>query len=453
MTTNTLPSLDELEATLKDKTKVADLFKEGKFGDFVKDYADAKYKAAGDLDTLVREQTQAVLAQWLKDNPDAKVKRLDLAPDDHPGTGATALARQKSKIYNSKAMGAKLDKEFPGTTGLGDFFRTIWHNTDGSRPEIQEMRGKLRNAFSTTVPSEGGFLVPETMRAELLSVSLENAIVRPRATVIPMESQRLPMPCIDSTSNQSSVFGGFVAYWTEEGATLTESQANFGRIVLDASKLVVYSEVPNELVSDSAVSFTAFMDQMLPLVIGFYEDDSFMNGNGVGQPLGFLNNPAAVSVAAEAGQAAGTILWENIVKMYSRMLPSSLGNAVWIASINTFPELATMALSVGTGGSAVWLNNGADGPPMTILGRPVIFTEKAPALGTTGDIAFVDLRYYLIGDRQAMSATSSPHFKFNQDKTAFRIIERVDGRPWMQSAITPKNAGPTLSPFVQIATR
>jgi len=126
---------------------------------------------------------------------------------------------------------------------------------------------------------------------------------------------------------------------------------------------------------------------------------------------------------------------------------------VWIASIDTFPQLATMALSVGTGGSAVWLNNGVQGPPMTILGRPVYFTEKTPALGTTGDINFVDLSYYLLGDRQIMQAASSPHYKFANDKTAFRFIERVDGRPWLQSAITPKNSGPTLSPFVQIATR
>ena len=36
---------------------------------------------------------------------------------------------------------------------------------------------------------------------------------------------------------------------------------------------------------------------------------------------------------------------------------------------------------------------------------------------------------------------SSPHFKFGNDKTAYRIIQRVDGRPWLQSAITPQNGG------------
>jgi HK97 family phage major capsid protein len=92
-------------------------------------------------------------------------------------------------------------------------------------------------------------------------------------------------------------------------------------------------------------------------------------------------------------------------------------------------------------------------PPVTILGRPVHFTEKTPVLGTTGDISFVDLSYYLIGDRQMMQASASEHYRFQSDKTAFRAIERLDGRPWIQSSIVPHNAGPNISPFVQLATR
>ena len=48
---------------------------------------------------------------------------------------------------------------------------------------------------------------------------------------------------------------------------------------------------------------------------------------------------------------------------------------------------------------------------------------------------------------------TSPHYKFGNDVTSYRVIERLDGRPWLQSAITPKNNGSTLSPFVQLTTR
>jgi len=233
--------------------------------------------------------------------------------------------------------------------------------------------------------------------------------------------------------------------------------ASFGRVVLDAKKLTGYAEIPNELLAD-APAFTSFFDDVFPRALAWYEDIGFMNGTGAGEPQGFVNCSASVQVPAVASQPTGTIVWENIVAMYARMLPTALQNAVWIASIDTFPQLATMALSVGTGGSAVWLGNlqqpGSAVPPVSILGRPVIFTEKTPALGTTGDISFVDLSYYLIGDRQMMQSTSSPHFKFASDKTVFRIIERVDGQPWLKSPITPhNNSSATLSPFVQLASR
>ena len=448
-----------LEEWLGDQAKMTVLATQDgeKFGQFITAFARKQLDKDLSIQAQVREQTQIVLADWLKNqanNPDAegyvaRPSRPNLTPEAVLNESRITRA---GGLYNPKAMGAAVDKDYASSS---EFFSTIWHNTNRTAA-VQDKLNRLRNAFSSTVPSEGGFLIPEQLRSELLRVALETGIVRGRARVIPMETLRVPFPAIDATSNASSVFGGIVGYWTEEGAALTESQASFGRIVLDAKKLTAYTTVPNELLSDSITSFQAFIDQIFPEALAFYEDIAFLKGSGVGEPLGSLaaGNTAIVVVAKEVGQPAASIVWENIVKMFSRMLPGSLDRAVWVCSIDTFPELATMALSVGTGGSAIWLNNGQSGPPMTILGRPVVFTEKAPGLlGAQGDISFVDFGYYLIGDRQVMSAMSSPHFKFGNDQTAYRIIERLDGRPWLQSAITPQNAGPTLSPFVQLAVR
>ncbi|WP_431895852.1 phage major capsid protein [Micromonospora haikouensis] len=446
----TIPDTPEgLEDMLRDGKKMAALFqqKDG-FKDFVQRYAKTVVDRDRTITDQVQTEVQRTLAQWLKDQreQDGAVP-LDLRNANPAGlvTGAS----MRDKIYNARAMGAAIDKEFKNSA---EFFQLIWHNANRDS-SAQAKLARVRNAFSSTVPSEGGFLIPETLRAELLRVSLETAIVRPRARVIPMETLRVPFPAVDASSNVDSVYGGVVGYWTEEGGALTPSEAKFARVVLEAKKLTAYTEVPNELISDSISSFQAFLDEIFPEALGFYEDKAFISGSGAGEPLGVLNAPAAVSVAKESGQPADSIVWENIVKAFARMLPGSLGRAVWICSIDSFPELATMALSVGTGGSAIWLNNGAEGPPMTILGRPVIFSEKVPKLGDAGDLNFVDFGFYLIGDRQVMSAMSSPHYKFGNDMTAYRIINRVDGRPWLQSAITPANNGPTLSPYVKLAER
>jgi HK97 family phage major capsid protein len=273
-----------------------------------------------------------------------------------------------------------------------------------------------------------------------------------------MQSLRISMPVVDSTSNVSSVYGGVVAYWTEEAAALVQSQPLFARIALEAKKLTAYTEVPNELRRDSAISVDVYLNQIFPEAVSWFEDIAFMFGSGTGEPLGIFNpgNTAMITQAALGGQQSGSVVWENIVGMYARMLPSSLKNAVWVVSPAVLPELFTMALSIGTGGAAVGPIAGTDGtgaPTLSMLGRPIIISEKVGNLGAAGDVNLVDFSQYLIGDRMAMEAEVSPHYKFGNDMTAYRFIERVDGRPWLQSAITPRNNGNSLSAFVQLAAR
>jgi HK97 family phage major capsid protein len=380
---------------------------------------------------------------------------VDLTPGNEGKRWRGNSKENKAALYNKNAAGAGIDKDFESAS---QYFRTVWHNSDERRsPGRNERLNRIievQNSFGSTIPADGGFLIPEVLRSQLLELALEESIMRSRATVIPMESLRVPIPTVDDTSHASSVFGGIVCYWTEESAALTESQASFGRVVLDAKKLTALANVPNELINDAS-AFGGFVDRAFPAAMTWYEDKAFLMGSGVGEPLGAINCPASVQVTAEVGQPTGTIVVENLTKMYSRMLPGSLMRGIWVVSPDAWPQLMTMALSVGTGGAPVMLTNGgiADAPPLTIYGRPVYTSEKVPALGTTGDISFIDPSYYLIGDRQAMVSMSSPHYKFGNDQTSFRIIERVDGRPWIQSALTPSNGSATLTPFVQIASR
>lgn len=420
---------------------------------FINEYGQRQQGDGTDVHRIVAEETQRVFAEMLRDNgmeggKDA-IQRLNLDPQS--GVQANMLTSHKqATAYNRHAPGAVLDGKFANAT---DYVKSIWHLNN--TPEAHQARMDLLNAYSSSSSSDGGFLVPETLRSQLLQIALEQSVVRPRATVVPMDSMRVPFPMIDSTTNQGSVFGGMTAYWGEEGADLVDSSGKFGRIELDAKKLTGLSAVPNELLADSAVSFAALIESLWPQALAFFEDAGFQSGTGVGEPLGYAgaNNSASIAITKEVGQPAASITIENIVKMYSRMLPSSLNRAVWTCSPEALPELFTLALSVGTGGAPMMLTNVTGAAPMTIFGRPLIVTEKSQRLGTRGDIAFVDFAYYLIGDRQSMSASSSTDFKFGSDKTTFRIIQRVDGKPWLKSAITPQNGGPTLSPFVEIENR
>jgi HK97 family phage major capsid protein len=459
------------EAALRERFS-AQAVANGDTKQFLDAYAKEYIKRNADGVEEVREQVQSVLFDMLRDGNGAKRgPKLGVGMENgRPQLtvdGTAMVSKGRGAVYNKTSMGAQLERAYKPQdrfNSMGEYCKAIFElrqpSTKAERDEIIRKLDNVRtfqNSFSSEEPGAGGFLIPEIMRSELLQLALEKSIVRSRATVIPMSTLRVPIPTVDDTSHVTSLFGGVVFYWTEEAASLTESAATFGKVVLDAKKLTGFFKVPAELLDD-APAFAGWFDERVPMGFAWAEDVAFINETGDGTPLGFVNCPASVQVTKESGQTTGTIVWENIVKMYSRMLPTSLPNAVWIASIDTFPQLATMALSVGTGGGPVWIGGwsqpGSDQPPMTILGRPVIFTEKTPALSTTGDLNFVDLSYYLIGDRQQVRVDSSEHFLFQNNQVAYRIISRVDGRPWLQSALTPHNgSSSTLSPFVQIATR
>lgn len=221
-------------------------------------------------------------------------------------------------------------------------------------------------------------------------------------------------------------------------------------ITLRARKLGLLIRASNELISDG-VGFEQQLGAAIVRAMGFFLDRAFLAGNGADTPLGVFNSPATISVAKEGGQTAATINYTNIVKMFARMLPSSLERSVWVCNSTAIPQLLQLSMTVGTGGSHIPVLSESGGK-FTMLTRPVIFTEKVPTLGTVGDISLLDLSQYIIGMRAEFSLAKSMHAGFQSDTSYYRGIIRVDGIPKLSAPVTPLN-GDTLSPFVTLATR
>ena len=303
---------------------------------------------------------------------------------------------------------------------------------------------------------EGGFLVAPEHRNELLKKTHETGIVFPRARAVPMGSPIVKIPTINETSRaDGSRHGGVRAFRLAEGATLTASKPAFGRVTLTATKVAALGYITSELIEDSPISLQLF-GELFAEELAFEADDSAINGTGSGSPLGVLKANCLVTIAKENGQAANTIVYENVLNMWSRMFARSRGNAAWFINQDTEPQLNSMTLVVGTGGVPVYLPaGGVSGSPFaTLFGRPVIPIEQCATLGTVGDIIFADMSQYLWGTRGGMNTASSIHVQFTTDEEAFRTTWRNDGQPWWNAALTPfTGSSNTLSPFVALATR
>ena len=417
-------------------------------------------KAKAELDEQQLAQIEARTHEILAENGMGMEGRLNLTPEALQAT-LDAAARESGAHYSKTAPGAQIDRAniFANT---GEALASVFAGENPTKatglPNFAELATKaakardISMAYSSHIGPSGGFLMPEAFRQDLLQIAHEDGVVRPRATIIPMSTPKVTIPAIHETNRSSTLFGGVQIYWTAEDAASQASEAAFKTISLEPDTMTGYAEIPNETMMDT-IAFSAYFDAVFPKAMAFEEDEAFVQGSGVDRPLGFLNSPAVVEVAAEAAQDADTIVYENVLEMWARLPSSSMNRAVWLANQDTIRELGTMALSVGTGGAPIWLMNAQPGMPPTLMGRPIFYSEKMNSLGDAGDLALVDLSFYLIGDLQTVTVSSSEHYKFKDRMTAFSIVERVDGQPWVESAITPRRGANQLSPFVTLAAR
>ena len=315
-----------------------------------------------------------------------------------------------------------------------------------------------QTGMSEGVPEDGGFLLQESFSNEIFRLIHDTGQVWNRITrriPIGLNSASIQLPGIDETSRaDGSRWGGVQAFWVGEGDTGTASRPKFKRVRLDLNKLMALSYATNEQLQDTPViaSLTTmgFGEEM-----GFKLDDAVINGSGVGEPLGVLNAGATISVAKETGQAAATIVAQNVIKMWARMWARSRGNAAWFINQSIEPQLYTLSLAVGTGGIPIYMPAGglSASPFGTLFGRPVVPIEQTAALGTVGDIILADMSQYWAIEKGGINNASSMHVQFVTDETAFRATYRADARPMWQSALTPYSAGDTVGPFITLATR
>lgn len=301
--------------------------------------------------------------------------------------------------------------------------------------------------------SQGGFTVPEEFAEKILEKDLEAAIVRPRASIQPMKSNRIVIPADYDSDHSSNYFGGITIYRTAEGAQHSGTNPVVGQIALTLHQLTGLCYATAELMEDSVIAVEAFIERKFRQAISFVEDDDFLTGDGSNKALGAFNasNPSLISVSR---QEASNIIYDDIVNMWSQLYPRCQRNAVWVAHIDTFPYLAKMDLAVGTGGAAAWMPAGglSGSPFQSLMGRPLLYTEKCSTTGTAGDLCLADFSQYLIGQKSGgVSMASSIHLRFDYNETVFRFNMRYDGTPTWLSTLTPKNGSNALSPFIRLS--
>jgi len=317
----------------------------------------------------------------------------------------------------------------------------------GSRLEHED--GETKDL--TTTPGEtGGYLVPQEYRDTILQMSAMESAILSRVQTVPVTRTSGSYPALDqyltptAGAGETAFAGGVKAKPKAEAATLDETEPNFELIQWRLHKVGGYTEVSNELLSDSAAPLEALLSGLFAVSVRSKNERNVLRGSGVSEPLGILNSTAKVDVTPAVNN---NFTWADASTMFSRFR-SAGGGAVWVIHPSRWPDIFQM--EIGTAGANAYVANMAGGQGNMLLGAPILASEHLPQRTNSGAVMLVDLRAYLLFQKGGLSIAFSEHAGFLKDMGTWRFTERTDGQPWLRKPITlaDPQGSYQVSPFV-----
>jgi len=369
--------------------------------------------------------------------------------DSRPSASATQPT-PRITVAQARSRVTAMERELAGSSrhggsgfdSLGEWLHTCRFKPNDERLAFFEKTDDgLQASQRMDDGASGGFAVPVQFRPQLLSVKASPAIMRPRAMVLPagdVPDASLTIPALDQ-SQATNMYGGVTLQWIGEGALKPETNAKIRQVTLQPQEVAGVIKVTDKLLRNwqSAGSFLA---GQLRAAIAGAEDMAFLVGDGVAKPLGVLNSPSRIQVNRTT---PGSVEYADILAMDETLF--GLGaDAIWVCSKRMKSLLRQIK---NPAGYYIWQEDAAVGAPPTLLGHPVMYSDRVPTLGNRGDLMLFDPNGYVIKDGSGPFVAFSEHVHFTTNETLIKVFWNVDGQSWTKDPIKTEN-GDIESHFV-----
>ena len=141
------------------------------------------------------------------------------------------------------------------------------------------------STMKESVGEDGGFLVPEEISNAILKKLGGDESLMAKTTALQVSGNNLTL----TVGENQPWSGGVTAYWTQEGASITESKPNFKQASWRLQKLAALVKATDELLDD-ATALESYIMASAPAAIMHQINKAILTGNGVGKPLGIINS-------------------------------------------------------------------------------------------------------------------------------------------------------------------
>ena len=289
-----------------------------------------------------------------------------------------------------------------------------------------------RKTLTEGVDTAGGFTVPEDYQAELLKKTAANAVIRAMARKITTSRDIVKWPRVNYTTDDKYTSGVRLTWTGESPVSASVHRVTdpvFGTVAIPVHTAMASMPISNDLIEDSAFDLLGISSDLLAEAFSLGEDDVFLNGTGIGQPMGILtevdtNGPASVN----SGHAT-EVTANGLIDLHYGLPSQYRRTARYI--MNSATAKAARKLT-DTDGRYMWdgLNGGLYSPldMESLGGKPVEYDEFMPDIAASAyAILFGDLRGYLVVDRVGFSVQRLSEIYAETNLTLLLARKRVGG--------------------------
>lgn len=442
------------------------------------DPSDEELKKADQLATEVEDLGKQLRQQIDKNNADRK-KLADLkAKSDDLKSQMKQVSRQtpfptktddKGVEFDSIEAGeSELDKKAVtgGFKSKGHFVHSIFkagpnrHGEDLAVKSLEDwddlvrtLREKAPSGMFEDSDPDGGLLVPTQFSMDIYRRMVVMNSILTNLNPITVRGKNMKLLALAENSRvNGSRWGGVQGYWRKEGFQYTSSKPQFRDVGLDLKKLTVEVIATEELLEDSEIALETWLDNVVPDEFNFQLNDAVINGTGAGVPRGILQSGSKITVAAVPTQGTGTLIYQNVLDMYSRITAGQRGSLIWLYNQDVEGSLFRMFLPTGTAaGVAIFTPNQSDNG-FKLMGRPALVMEQCSSLGTEGDLIAFATQGYACIMKGARQNDVSMHLRFDFDERVFKWRFRFDGETYDNTPLTPYKGTNTTSSVVTLSS-
>ncbi|MBA7515577.1 hypothetical protein ES705_07619 [subsurface metagenome] len=358
-----------------------------------------------------------------------------------------------NQTKNNKLLEAFADSDDVPVKGrIGAKFQQIFGSgeqlSDGGFSSLDDVLNTINkgydNRLKTLIAGEGagsGFLIPEIYRMELYNLALEESIVKKRAKVYNLKvGNSMKIPAFADINRNTDGVAGVTASYTPEITDATQDDPEFRMISMAINKLSVFTKTSSEILEDSGIPLSETVAYVLSSAISDEEDWQYINGTGAGSPLGVLNSPCTITVAEEDGQSLNEIAYQNVYKIFGQFMPQSYKKGIWLCSVSLIPTMLALSQPIGVSGEKIRIMKEGKPGQFSLLGMPLLFTDKVPAQNSAGAIGLYDFSKYGILQKDDYRLQKSEHAEFRAGIVQWKGEIRHDGQPLLNSTLTLRDS-------------